>query len=212
MIDFTPGVYGNDTLPDCTAVALANAARGVAYVAGYPLVVYQTRVPAFYGQCIGQPDATKLAATDGAVMLDVLQRQASHGFDVGPQSLCGRFGTVPISRTALALSMARLCAGYWGIQLRDRDMQTFGSGVWDVQDGRDDGDGVGGHAVMAWAYTGLADDARVQIATWGQWQPATWAWVKCRLDEAYGLVWRQLERTDGTFYAGLTADDLVGDL
>jgi hypothetical protein len=208
-VSFEPSLYQNDILPDCTAVALANAARGVAALNGFDLVLNQSSVPAFYGACVGNP--ANLAETDGAVMLDVLARQAAEGFDVGPQTLHGLYATIDShSRWALACGMARLGVGYWGVTLRERDMEH--ATVWDVQAGRDDGDVVGGHAIIAWDYSGLADGDTLRIGTWGGWQPATWAWVAARLDEAYGIVWRQLERADGTFYGGVTADGLVAEI
>jgi hypothetical protein len=208
-IAFEPGLFQNDTLPDCTAVALANAARGIAALNGFDLVLDPACVPAFYGACVGDP--ANLAATDGAVMLDVLARQAAQGFDVGPQTLYGLHATIDRhSRSALASGMARLGVGYWGVTLRERDMER--AGLWDVQAGRDDGDVVGGHAIIAWDYSGLGDADTLRIGTWGAWQPATWAWVAARLDEAYGIVWRQLQRADGTFYSGVTADGLVAEI
>jgi hypothetical protein len=208
-IAFAPELYANDVLPDCTAASLANAARGVAALNGYDLVVDPSCVPAFYSVCIGNP--VNLAATDGAVMLDVLARQAAQGFDIGPQTLHGLHGTIDSQgRSALAHGMARLGVGYWGVILRERDMER--AALWDIRDDRDDGDIVGGHAVIAWDYSGLADDATVRLGTWGSWQPATWAWVSARLEEAYCIVWRQLERADGTFYDGLTADGLVAEV
>lgn len=207
-INFQPRLYHNDTLPDCTAVALANAARGVAALNGYELVVNDELVPAFYSACVGNPP--DLGATDGAVMLDVLQRQAQQGFDIGPQRLFGAFGTIAVkSRAALALGISRLGAGYWGVMLRERDMQE--APLWDVQDGRDDGAVVGRHALIAWDYTSLADEGVLRLGTWGAWQEATWAWVAARLDEAHGLVWRQLARADGSFYTGLSATGLIDD-
>jgi hypothetical protein len=206
---FEPELYQNDTLPDCTAVALANAARGVAALNGFDLVLEPARVPVFYGACVGNP--ANLAASGGAVMLDVLARQAALGFDIGPQTLHGLYATIDTrSRSALAGGIARLGVGYWGVTLRERDMER--TAVWDVRAGRDDGDVVGGHAVVAWDYRGLGDGDTLRIGTWGAWQPATWAWVAARLDEAYGIVWRQLERADGTFYSGVTADGLVAEI
>jgi hypothetical protein len=206
---FEPGLYQNDTLPDCTAVALANAARGVAALNGFDLVLEQAGVPAFYAACVGNP--ADLAGSGGAVMLDVLARQAALGFDIGPQTLHGLYATLDTrSRSALASGMARLGVGYWGVTLRERDMER--TAVWDVQPGRDDGDVAGGHAIIAWDYAGLADGDTLRIGTWGAWQPATWAWVAARLDEAFGIVWRQLERADGTFYSGVTADGLIAEI
>ena len=213
-VEFVPGLYGNDYLPDCTAAGLANAARAVAALNDFNLVVDPDLVPAFYAGCVGcAPTPVAMASTDGAVLLDVLQRQAGQGFDVGAQELVGLYGTVTPSITALALAMARLGHVYLGVTLHDRDMQANASGdVWDVQQGRDDGTVVGGHCIMGWDYTGLGYTDTVRVATWGKWQPATWAWVAARLDEAHALVWRQLARADGLFYSGLTADGLVAEL
>jgi hypothetical protein len=204
-----PGLYNNDTDPDCTAASLANYARAVALLNDYDLVVEPGAPLAFYADCIGNPP--DLAATDGAAMLDVLAHQGAVGFPIGPQSLVGRWGAIdPKSRSALASGIARLGAGWWGISLYERDMEM--PAVWDVQPGRDDGALVARHAVIGWDYTGLQDADTVRIGTWGGWQPASWAWIAARLDEAYALVWRQLERAAGTFYAGVTADGLIAEL
>ena len=195
---FQPGLYQNDTLPDCTAAGLANAANAVAAVNGYQLVIEPALVPEFYGECIGQPNVTDdvLAATEGAVLLDVLKRQVTGGFNVGPQSLVGLFGTLPARRSVLASSMAELGHIYLGVTLRERDMD--GPYIWNVEDGRDDGAVVGGHCIVGWDYAGLGDTSTLRLATWGRWQSATWAWLEARLDEAYALVWRQLAAADGT--------------
>ena len=205
LIDLQPGLYDNNTMPDCTAVALANYSRAVAAINGYQLALAAGKPLAFYAQCVGNPP--NLAATDGAVMLDVLIRQSTQGFDIGPEKLFGQWGTVQKSRTNLALAMSRFGAAYLGVTLRDRDMQTVGS-VWDVATGRDDGPVVGGHAIMSFDYTGLADTDRVRVGTWGLWQPTTWRWLEARLNEAYALVFRQLARADG-FYNGVPASGIA---
>ena len=128
-------------------------------------------------------------------------------------SLVADWGTVDHSlRSSLALAMARLGPVYLGVTLYERDMDTKPGSVWNVEYGRDDGAMAGGHALFAWSYTGLDVTDVVYVGTWGYWQPATWAWFNARLDEAHGLVWRQLERADGMFYAGVTPDGLVADL
>lgn len=191
-IDYAPELYGNDHLPDCTAVALANAARAAAVLNGYQLVVDPANIPAFYASCVGVADTdAAMEATDGAVALNVLERQARNGFDIGPQKLYGQAAAIDVtSRSDLANGVSRY-VGYWGITLRDRDMQTVG-GRWDIEPGRDDGPIVGGHMVIAWDYFGLSDSDVLRIGTWGQLQQATWRWVHARLDEAYGVAWPQL--------------------
>lgn len=192
-VDFMPGLYQNNYLPVCTAVALANSARATAALAGYQLVVDPALVPAFYAACVGVPDTdAAMEATDGAVALDVLARQARDGFNVGPQTLYGQSAAIDVaSRSDLASGIARY-VGYWGITLHDRDMQTVG-GRWDVVPGRDDGPVVGGHMIIAWDYFGLADSDVVRVGTWGTLQQTTWRFVRARLNEAYGVAWPQLQ-------------------
>jgi hypothetical protein len=203
---FAPQLYDNDTLPDCTAVALANYARGVAELNGFSLAVEAAKVPAFYGASIGNPP--DLAATPGAQMIDVLRYQGRAGFDLGPQSLVGRFASVALTRRVLAAGINRMGGLYWGVVLRERDMDTVGVTDWDVR-GRDDGAIIGRHAISAWDYAGLGMADTVRLTTYGGFQRATWSWVADRLEEAWGLIWRQLARADGTFWHGLTADDLA---
>ena len=127
--------------------------------------------------------------------------------------LCAVGGTVPVHRMALAQAIDRLGLVWCGVTLHERETEAWGAGtVWDIEAGRDDGAEVGGHAVTLWAYKGLGDGSQVWLSTWGVWQAVTWAWIDRRMDEAHGLVWRQLARADGSFYAGLTADGLVRDL
>lgn len=212
LTDFVPGLYGNQEYPDCTFVALTNYARGVAFLNGYDLALDPAKPLAAYGAFLGNP--VDLADTDGANVVDVLTWQATNGFDVGQQTpLVGNWGTTDqTSMTAIAQALCRLGPVYLGVTLLDRDVAAPVGAIWDVQAGRDDGAVAGGHAVIAWAYSGLSDTDIVQIGTWGYWQPVTWAWLRARLDEAHCLVYRQLERADGSFYDGLTADGLVADL
>jgi hypothetical protein len=209
-VDYTPMLYHNDDYPDCTAVGYVNGARAVAALNGYQLVVNDNAALQFYSHVVGDPP--DLAITGGALVTDVLAYQDAHGVDIGPQSLVARYGRVDTgSVTDLAHGMARLGFGYWGVSLRDRDMQSVGK-LWDIEAGRNDGSVVGGHILLGWDYAGLALTDTVRLATWGRWQPATWGWVIARLDEAYGMTWRQLVRADGLFYSGLTADGMAAEL
>lgn len=204
-VAFTPGLYRNDEFPNCTAVALVNSAAGIAALNGYELAIDPALVPSFYASCVGcEPTDAAIAATNGAVMLDVLERQARTSFNIGPQALAGLFGTLPHARSAIASSIARLGHAYLGVALRERDMEM--PPVWRAT--ADDGDPVGGHAIMAFDYTGLRDTDTVRIGTWGRWQPAQWSWLEARVEEAYALMWRQLG-TPGGDNLGVDADQLA---
>ena len=104
------------------------------------------------------------------------------------------WGTLP-NATAIAQAIDKLGHAYLGVTLRERDMQM--PAVWDFQPGRDDGKPVGGHCIVGLDFTGLGDDDTIRMATWGQFQPATWGWLQRRLDEAHALVYRQLAATSG---------------
>jgi hypothetical protein len=196
-IPFWPQLDQNDVLPDCTAVGLRNALGMTAEVNGFELAVDETKIPLFYAACVGvEPTVAAMAATEGAVALDVLVRQAVHGFDIGQQvPYVGKFGTLPKQRSVIAGAIHTFGHAYLGVTLHERDME--GGAVWDVQDGRDDGEIIGGHLIVGWDYTGLTGTDTVRVATWGAWQPATWNWLMDRLDEQYALVWRQLAGPGG---------------
>ena len=204
LADFGPLAYGNLTEPDCTAAAYANCARGFAHLNGFDLVVAPDKPLSVFRAVAGSDTA------DGVQALSVLRYQDRNGFDIGPQKLVAKYGTIPINRVALARSMEVFGLPWLGVTLHEREMDT--AGVWDVEAGRDDGALVGGHMIPAWCYGGLDDGSIVTIGTWGRWQPVTWAWLLERLDEAWGLVWRQLQLSTGLDYAGLTIDGLCQEL
>jgi hypothetical protein len=195
-VEFVPGLFGNDHLPDCSAAGLANAAGMVAALNGYQLAINPDKVPEFYAKCVGVPPTdAAMEATDGAMLLDVLRHQWQSGFDIGPQELVGLPGTLPLKRSVIASAMTKLGHAYLGVTLLERDMEE--AAVWDVQPGRDDGAVAGGHCLVAWDYGGLGDGDTVRLATWGGWQLATLQWLAARLDEAHALVWRQLAAANG---------------
>ena len=201
-VPFQPRLFDNDTLPYCTAAALANAALAVSALNGFETALDDAAVPSFYAACIGMPGATatQLAVTQGAIALDVLARQLTDGFDVGQAApLSGLYGVLALAPSALATALAHLGPGYWGVTLTARDMDNAESAApWDDDGSTDPGPVAGGHMLMAWDYAGLAETDTLRLATWGRFKSATWRWVRRRLDEAYGLVWRQLSTVSGT--------------
>lgn len=210
-IEFQPGLYKNNYLPVCSTAGYANAAGMVAAINGFELAIDADKVPLFYAEVEGcAPTDAAMMATDGALLTDVLQRQLQSGFDIGlPVPLVGLYGLLPLQRPVIASAMARLGHAYLGVLLRERDMEN--QAVLDVQPGRDDGAVVGGHCGVGWDYGGLGDGDTFRFATWGYWQRATWQWLKARLEEAYGIVWRQLASANG-IDIGVDADALAAAL
>lgn len=213
-IPYAPQLFGNDLLPNCTAVAIANSAIGVAALGGGGCVIDPPNVDAFYAATINVPVAD-IARTDGALLLDALARQSRVGLPTGHQALlCGPFAAIkPGNLNLLRVAMTFAGLPILGVSLSLSDQAP---GVWDTDPPASAGDPTPGswgmHALVAWDYTGLADDDVVRLATWGTLQAATWRWLRARLDEAYVAVWRPLMPASGRNWAGLDYDALAADV
>lgn len=213
-IPYDPQLRQNDSLPTCTVAGLINGALAISALntGSATSIADGVEIP-FYAAVAGcAPTVDAVAATDGLNVLDVLRRQSIQGFEVGQEaSFTADFATIPSTdRAALANGLALLGFGYWGVDLYERDMLTPPDQPWD-DDGGDPGQLVGGHLIIGWSYAGLGDTDTGTAATWGRLQPFTWRWAQARLREAYGLVWRQLQRADGTNWNGIDADRLRAD-
>jgi hypothetical protein len=200
-IAYAPRLYQNDTLPDCTAAGLANAADAQAALNGLGAVnIDAQHVVDFYADCVGCTVPAELAATDGARELDVLSYQAQKGFDVGlPAPLVADCATFdPQNRNLLANAMAYLGSGYLGVALAMADQATAGDatpGSWGL------------HCLVCWSYSGLGDADVVTLATWGGLQRATWRWVASRIEEVHAVIFRDLVSANQPF-GGLAYNDL----
>lgn len=193
-LTWTPGAYGNQVLPNCSTVALANAVRAWSWTqTGADAVIDPATVPAFYAECVGCADDTAaIEATDGAVLLDVLERADVLGVDFGQQDpIVPDFTAVdPTDRVAMAASLAAGGGLILGLDLLEVDQQ---GDIWGVgPSAAVTGKPWGGHAALLWSYEGLRDDALTRIATWGTWRPATVAWVLARAVEAYHVTVPQI--------------------
>jgi hypothetical protein len=209
-IAYQPILADNDSLPTCTVAALLNAALAVEALQGAGgLAIKDGCWLPFYAALAGcDPTPAAIAATDGLMLLDVLRRQGTQGFDIGAVApLTGDFGTVPLDRASLAGCMARLGVVYLGVDLFQVDMDAEAAGRnWDWYGAAPLSSSIGGHCLTMWSYTGLGDGDGVQLATWGQLQVATWAWVESRAREAYGLLLPGLEGP-GVDVAALRAEN-----
>lgn len=204
-VPYHPRMFDNDRYGDCSAANTANYMTGFALLNGAPPVIADDAPLKFFAGCVGLAvDDPALEASDGVVILTMLDHQWRNGFDVGPQTLYAEYGTVPLERAALANLINRLGGGGFGFDLYAGDMTM--PAIWDTD--YDRGDFVGGHWVHGWDYTGLGDTDTVRFATWGGFQAATWRWVQARVQEAHGMIWRQLMRPDGLTWSGVDYDRL----
>lgn len=207
-IPFAPQMDGNGEIGDCTAVGIANAARGMAALNGFGVDIPTDRVVGFYSASTGY-DPADPSTDQGGVELDVLGHQLAHGFDTGGQApLVADFATFdPGDRATFASALARIGPVYLGVNLALADLDT--SVTWDTGTLGDQTAGTwGGHCLIAWDYTGLGDGDTVRLATWGTLQPCTWRWLTSRCEEAHVLIWRQLMKASRLNFAGVDYEGL----
>jgi len=189
-VNFTPGLYKNDVLSDCTCVSVANMINAKSALEYFQTYIEPQKVVDFFADAAGNP--ADLTAVDGLVYLDVMNRTSEVGFDTGHDKLYSIPGTVNLDRNSLAVATSHLGSVGIGITLTQADMQnTSPDSVLDTL--LPTGDPVGGHAVITWDYLGLNDIDLVRIGTWGYWQHVTWRWIDARIDEAHAATWPQLK-------------------
>jgi hypothetical protein len=197
-IDPQPQMWGNADGPTCTVAGLANGAIAQGIIRSAPPVIGDGKPQALYAIVDGIPGATEeqINATDGLVVMDLLDYVSTNGFDAGeqvPLVPVQRF-VVHNAREAIAGCMCneRIVTAYLGIRLYQRDMDTMGAGPL-VAPIADSGEMVGGHALLAWDYPkGLGDADLVTLLTWAARQPVSWKWLLERLDETHAIEWPQL--------------------
>lgn len=198
-IDPAPLMLGNDQLGNCTSVGIANHLRATAALGGYQIDICTGDAVRFYSESTGYNPAMP-GSDQGGVEVDVLTVASSTGYTLdNGWSYTPLWGSAdPQDRNALALITAGMGAAYLGVQLTQADQST---GLWDTGQ---PGENVpwGGHCLLLWDYTGLADDDTVTLLTWGTKQKATWRWLRERVAEAHGLLWPQLILPSGLYPTG----------
>jgi len=205
----------NDVDPDCTGAGYFNLAIMVAELMGYGLNVLPGSASKLYAQTVGidPTNAAAIAASGGAMLMDLLTRQATQGASTGNDLLFGEPGVLPLTRNALANAMDRLGGAEIGVDFTDLDTQTLDDPaiVWDIQAGPYLP--TEGHALVALDYTGLGDLDTVRLCSWGlDTYHATWRWIDSRSPERHGVCWRQLlpagteKNWAGVDWAGMAAE------
>lgn len=173
----------NATLPTCCVVGMLNAARlWCIRKHGFDLRYQITRLLDFYALvdgCAATEEA--IAATDGLLMLDVLETAMTKGFRINEQDVLvpASFKRIETAdTTALRQAIAECGSSFVGVDLRQADMT--GDWVGDVA-----GPTVGGHCTPPIGY----DPAGFVEATWGEEKPCDDAWMLSRVQEAYRVEW-----------------------
>jgi hypothetical protein len=182
-----PSLVLNDTLPTCTMAGLLNHLRAwVQQFHGFDLPENDQLLLDLYGAVYGcAPTVEAIAATDGLVLLDVLEHIQANGFRIDGQNVVElTFTALDISNpTAIRDAIDKSGGAYLGITLYQADVAP-GLTEW-TGDVASAGPAVGGHCVMPKGYAG----ATFETATWGELMPTDEAFLMPRLAEGYDIRW-----------------------
>ena len=181
---WTPTLADNIQLPTCTIAALANSLRSYALLHGFDIAeIVDQRLLDLYATLAGcAPTEAAIGATDGLVMLDVLEYVQVNGFNYGGQTgiPCQFRSLDPTDTDAVDDAIFRLGSVYAGVTLYAGDVVP--GAAWQ---GKPVGAAVGGHCIapFGWTLGGMRD------ATWGETLESDMPWWRSRADECYALTW-----------------------
>lgn len=183
--DFVVELGFNDTLPTCCVVGLLNSVRLWCLSRhGFDVVYQRERLLTFYGLVAGcDPTESAIGATDGLMMLDVLETAQAKGFRINDQDVLvpRTFHRIETADpVALRQAIADAGSAYAGFDLRSVDLSVTGDWSGDVP-----GPVVGGHCAPPIGYdpTGFIE------ATWGTEKRCDLPWMLSRVEEAYEIEW-----------------------
>ncbi len=201
----------NDTIGDCTIVAVGHAAQLWTAAAGDPRVMTNAEALAGY-EAFGYVRGDE-STDQGANAQDVLTRWAAHGFRIGGAHdvLAGFCALDATGGYDVMGAIAWLGLVYAGIAL---PLGVQGADIWDTGPLATPAGGPwapgswGGHAVPIIGY----DPKGLTVVTWGKTLRMTWPFWRAYADEAYGLLSRDFASTaiPTEAWAELEAD--MGDL
>ena len=192
-VPFDPVLGNNDIVGDCTAVALMNAAAfSFRLATGADLDVDEGRCVPFFASVVGcAPTIAAARLVDGAYMIDVLNRQIDHGYDMGcpgMPSIVGTFATVPLRRPTIAAALRDFMALPIEIGVTPTDGET--DMPWPELPDRQRTNHA---ACLSWC-SGTADGDTVEIFTWGRRARMSWLALECRMNVAWAPVYPWTEK------------------
>jgi len=199
------GMYGNDTIGDCTCAEVAHMLMLVTAHTGSIVVPPTADVIAMYSAITGYDPATG-ANDNGAAISDVLNYWQTTGLS-GHKIL----GWVQMDQTNLtAVKQAIYLFGGvdLGVNLPNSAMdQTNANETWDVV--ADDGGIDGGHSIPLFGYGSVGTNC----VTWGQRQEMTWEWFSKYCDECYAVITQDwINKASGLAVNMLNIEELNADL
>jgi hypothetical protein len=182
-----PSLVRNDVLPTCTIAGLLNHLRAWAQAFhGFDVGEDDQLLLNLYAAIYGcAPTVEAIAATDGLVLMDVLEYVQTHGFRIDSQNVVElTFTSIDVTdMDAVRDAIDKSGGAYLGVTLYQADVVP-GLTAWTGGIGNA-GPAVGGHCIVPKGYQQQTADT----ATWGILIPADDDWYLPRLDEAFDIRW-----------------------
>lgn len=207
------GLFGNDSLGDCTCAAIMHAIQVWTFNAQGKMEIDpdQDAVLLYEQACGYNPSApaqdgqnpTDQGGDEQSVLTFVMLSGAPVGQDGISRHRIAAFVEIdPRNPDDVKLAIATGGLVYLGFEVPDYMPEAAGS-TWDVQPGPN-ANIVGGHAVIAAGY----DANGLDIISWGAKYRMTWAFWSEFVDEAYLLADQSWIESTGKSPAGLSLADL----
>lgn len=207
------GMFGNDTIGDCTCAAVAHLVMQFTKAAGSLVTPKLADVIGMYSAVSGYDPVTG-ENDNGAAMTDVLARWQSVG--LSGHKILGWAAIDPQNVTHRRLGVWLFGGVFTGAQLPAIAQSQFTAQVpWEAV--VDDGGIEGGHAFPETGYESdwiSGGGPYSNYATWGYgWQKASNAWDQKYLDEAYVVITEDfINRLTDRTPAGFSLLNLKADL
>jgi hypothetical protein len=182
-----PSLVYNDNLPTCAVAGLINHLRAwTQQFHGFDLPENDQLLLDLYAAVCGcAATVAAIAATDGLVLMDVLEYVRANGFRIDSQNVVElTFSAIDITNmNAVRDAINRSGGAYLGVTLYQADVVP---GLLAWKGGVDSaGSVVGGHCVMPKGFQGQTNNT----ATWGELIEADDDWYLPRLAEGYEIKW-----------------------
>jgi len=199
------GVFGNDTLENCTCAAAGHMIKCWTANAGAEFEITDEAILNTY-IALSKYNPITHENAEGVYMIDALKYWRKKGID---QHRIRVFATVPPDRREIVKASIYLFGGiYVGLLL---PLSSKHQEIWEVKPGGLTGDNepysLGGHAVAILAY----DEEYLTCITLGEEKKMTWDFWESYNDEAYAIITQDFMKGDKNLL-GLNLEAMEQDL
>jgi hypothetical protein len=203
------GMFGNDTIGDCTCAAVAHMIMLFTAHTGTLVTPDPSDIITAYSAITGFDPLTG-ANDNGAALTDVLEYWQTTG--IAGHRILGWVQINHASHLRRQQGIHIFGANDVGVNLPQSAMDQFTNGqTFDVpREGQSDGGIIGGHCIVEAGYGSGGSD----FITWGKGdQKGTYRWSDLYLDEAYCVITQDwLNEASGLTPSGFNLDQLTKDL